>query len=91
MLDQPIGRPAVDPNHKPDSLSDSRRALTTMADTAGAMASELDSLREGGFSGVEDIETAANLRVELDQAAAAADDLHHALRDASHTSADSGW
>jgi len=66
-------------NRPLESTTTARRLLAAMAETAGAMANILDTLRTSEFPDVEDVETAAELRVQLDQAAAAAADLHHTL------------
>lgn len=59
--------------------SDERGLLAGMADTAATMTSTLDALRANEFPEI-DVDAAARLRTQLDQAAAAALDLHHALR-----------
>lgn len=57
-----------------------RRLLTAIAGTAETIADILDAVRIGGYSQVGDPEIAAKLRVDLDQAAAAAADLQHSVR-----------
>jgi hypothetical protein len=90
-VDHPFGQRSHEMEHPlpqyPRSLPDVRHVLATMADAASAMATILDSLRETEFTEISDLDIAANLRVELDQAAAAADDLRQSLSNATDTSA----
>lgn len=63
----------------PATCATTRRLLGAIAGTAGMMADMLDALRYGGFPQGTDPDTAAALRVDLAQAAAAAADLQHSL------------
>jgi hypothetical protein len=60
----------------PTSLRD---LLSTVADAAEAIRGMLDEINERPLVESTDVETTAALRVDLDQAAAAAADLHHVL------------
>ncbi|MGH3624852.1 MAG: hypothetical protein ACRDQ5_24190 [Sciscionella sp.] len=56
-----------------------RNLLSTVADAAEAIRRMLDEIKEHPLVESTDVERAAALRVDLDQAAAAAADLHHVL------------
>ena len=65
-----------------------RQLLAAIAGDAGMIGEILDALRAGPLAGILDVDTAAALRVELDQAAAAAADLRHTLRNTILTNCD---
>lgn len=70
------------PHQESNSIDSLRGVLTTITGTAGVIGRVLDTLRQQPSTKIVDVETAAALRVELDQAAAAAEDLHHAVSSA---------